>query len=71
MAFLNEFFLESYVQGGKRKRVYRAYLILEHQPYSRPDHKSSGRIPHSFRTVMWVLERPRINHDGEDAEEGT
>ena len=66
--FFFAIFLDSYVQGKRRKEV-------SWNPCKAPTLTGqttiTGRIPYSFRTVMWVLYRPLLNHDREDAGDGT
>ena len=61
-------FLDNHVQGKRRKEV-------SWNPCKAPTLSGqttiTGRIPFSFRTVMWVLQRPLLNHEREDAGDGT
>ena len=61
-------FFDSYVQGKRRKEV--SWNPCKAQTLTGQT-TITGRIPYSFRTVMWVLYRPLLNHDRADAGDGT
>ena len=51
--FLNQFF--SWIATSKGGSANMSIEPMWSTNPNRPDHKSPGRIPYSFRTAMWVL----------------